>query len=164
MMQEFTIPGRLMGRNEQEYAARSHWSKAAEAKKSEQERVIWAMKQAGIRPVDRPVELAFDFYEKKQKNGSLRDHDNIRSGAVKVVQDAMKEMGIIRDDNPRMVRNSYAWFAYNQPDPRVVVKIFDYDPNGRTVRYPPIEGLGPRADAREEFLEKCDLMGIDEDG
>ena len=48
MMQKFTISGRLMGRNEFDYVSRSHWSKANEAKKQEQERVIWAMKQAGI--------------------------------------------------------------------------------------------------------------------
>jgi len=141
MMQAFTIPGRLMGRNEYDYASRSHWSKANDAKKSEQERVIWAMKQAGVKPVEGPVELAFDYYEKRQSNGKLRDHDNIHGGAVKVVQDAMKQAGIIPDDNPRIVRNSYAWFAYNQSNPRVEVKIVPYDPNGRTLYFPPIKGI-----------------------
>lgn len=141
MMQTFTIPGRLMGRNEYDYASRSHWSKAAEAKKSEQERVVWAMKEAGIKPAEGPIEIGFNFYEKRQKNGRLRDHDNIWAGAVKVVCDAMKEAGIIPDDNPLIVRNSHAWFAYNQPDPRVEVVIVDYDPNGRQLYFPPIAGL-----------------------
>ena len=141
MMQEFTIPGRLMGRNEYDYASRSHWSKAAKAKKAEQERVAWAMREAGIRPVEGPIVLAFEFHEKRQRNGRMRDHDNIRGGAVKVVLDAMKETGVIVDDSPKYVRNSYSWFAWNDPDPRIVVKITPYDPNGSTVHYPPIEGL-----------------------
>ncbi len=142
MIQKFTIPGRLMGRNEYDYASRSHWAKAAEAKRAEQERVIWAMRQAHVEPVEGPVELGFDFYEKRQRNGKMRDHDNIRGGAVKVVLDAMKEAGIIPDDNPRIVRNSYAWFAYNQADPRVEVTITDYQPEGRSLFFPPIAGLG----------------------
>ena len=141
MMQKFTIPGRLMGRNEFDYVSRSHWAKANEAKKKEQERVIWAMKQAGIKPVNCPIELVFNFYEKRQSNGRLRDHDNIRGGAVKVVLDAMKEYGIISDDNPRIVRNSYAWFAYNQANPRVEVTIIDYSREGRKLFFPPIEGI-----------------------
>lgn len=139
--QMFVVQGRLMGRNEYDYASRSHWSKAAEAKKSEQERVIWAMKQAHIEPVDYPIELAFNFYEKRQRNGRMRDHDNIRGGAVKVVLDAMKAAGIIKDDGPMFVRNTYAWFAYNQANPRVEVLITEYDPNGRTMYFPPIAGV-----------------------
>lgn len=141
MIREFTVKGRLMGRNEYDYLSRSHWSKANDAKQSEQDRVIWAIKEARIKPIEGPVELFFNFYEKHQGNGKLRDHDNIRGGAVKVVQDAMVKMGLIPDDNPRIVRNSYAWFAYNQDNPRVEVKVVDYDPNGRRLFFPPIEGL-----------------------
>lgn len=141
MIQRFEIQGRLMGRNEWDYLSRSHWSRAAEAKKSEQERVIVAMREAGIRPVDGPVELTFDYYEKRQGNGALRDHDNIHGGGVKVVLDAMKQAGIIPDDGPRHVRNTYPWFAYNQPRARVVVRVLDYDPAGRRLYFPPIEGL-----------------------
>lgn len=138
MSQRFEIPGRLMGRNEFEYAARSHWSSAAKAKRDEQERVIWAMRQAGVRPVEGPVEIGFNFIEKK---GRLRDPDNIAGGAFKVVLDAMKEAGIIPDDNPRIVRNLFCRFAYNAPNPHVEVEIMDYRPEGRTVAYPPISGL-----------------------
>jgi len=141
MIQKFTIPGRLMGRNEFDYVSRSHWSKANEAKRAEQERVIWAMREAGVRPVSGPVEIAFNYFEKRQRNGRLRDCDNIHAGAVKVVQDAMKQAGIIPDDNPKWVRNTYPWFAFNQGNPRIEVTIADYDPNGRTVYFPPIEGL-----------------------
>lgn len=150
MMQKFTISGRLMGRNEFDYVSRSHWSRANTAKKAEQERVIWAMRQAGIKPVEGPIELAFNYYEKRQRNGKLRDHDNIHGGAVKVVLDAMKAAGIISDDDPRHVRNSYSWFAYNQPKPRVEVIITDYDPNGRNVYFPPIEGLEGACNERDE--------------
>ena len=141
MIQKFTVKGRLMGRNEFDYASRSHWSKASQAKQSEQERVIWAMKEAGIKPVNGPIEIAFNYYEKRQRNGRLRDCDNIHGGASKVVLDAMKTAGIIKDDSPKYVRNTYPWFAFNQADPRIEITIADYDPNGRTVYFPPIEGL-----------------------
>ena len=141
MSQRFRIEGRLMGRNEQEYLARSHWSKAADAKRSEQERVGWAMRDAGIRSVDGPVEIGFNFIEGRPKNGRFRDEDNILGGATKVVFDQMKEQGIIKDDGPRFVRNIFARFAFNAPDPHVEVEIMDYDPNGRWVYYPPVQGL-----------------------
>lgn len=141
MSQRFEIPGRLMGRNEQEYLARSHWSKANEAKQSEQEKVGWAMAQAGIRPVDGPVEIGFNFLEGKPKKGKHRDEDNILGGASKVVFDQMKAQGIIPDDGPEHVRNIFARFAFNVPNPHIEVEIMDYDPNGRTVYYPPIQGL-----------------------
>ena len=137
MSQRFDVPGKLMGRNEQEQAARRHWSQAARMKREEQERVIWAMKEAGIRPVDGPVEIGFNFIA----SGRLRDCDNVASGAAKVVLDAMRQAGIIPDDNPRVVRNLFFRFAYGAPNPHVEVEIMDYDPEGRTVYYPPIQGL-----------------------
>lgn len=137
MSQRFTIPGRLMGRNEHDYAARSHWSKAAKAKEAEQERVGWAIAEAGVKPVEGPVEIGFNFIEA----GRLRDPDNILAGAVKVVLDQLKAQGIIPDDNPRVVRNLFFRFAYKAPNPHVEVEIMEYRPEGRTVEYPPVHGV-----------------------
>jgi len=137
MTQRFEIPGRLMGRNSQEYAARSHWSKAYEAKESEQERVGWAIAQAGVRPVDGPVEIGFNFIE----GGKLRDEDNVIGGATKVVLDQLKRQLIIPDDNPRVVRNLFFRFAFNAPNPHVEVELMPYSEEGRWVYYPPVQGL-----------------------
>ena len=137
MSQRFVIEGRLLGRNEQERAARAHWSQASKLRREEKDRVGWAMKEAGVKPVDGPIEIGFNFIESCR----LRDPDNVIGGAVKVVLDAMKESGIIPDDNPKVVRNLFFRFAYGADNPHVEVEIMEYSTNGRTVYYPPVQGL-----------------------
>ena len=95
------------------------------------------MREAGITPVDGPVEIGFNFLA----NGRLRDCDNVIGGATKVVLDAMKGGLIIPDDNPRIVRNLFFRFAYDVPNPHVEVEIMEYDPDGRYVYYLPVQGL-----------------------
>lgn len=138
--QSFTVPGRLMGRNEHDYLNRSHWSKGNEAKRNEMDRVGWAIRMAGIKPFDGPVEVGVNYIEGRPKKGRHRDVDNI-AAADKAILDALKECGVIPDDNPRVVRNVYHWFGFNARNPRVEVQVMDYDPNGRTIAYPPIAGL-----------------------
>ena len=138
MAQRFDISGRLMGRNEHDYLNRSHWSKGKEAKEQEQEKVCWSIRQAGIKPMEGPVEIGVNYIEGRKRNGKLRDVDNIAGGGDKVILDALKACGIIPDDNPKYVRNVYHRFAFNANNPHVEVEIMDYDPNGRTVYYPPV--------------------------
>ena len=152
MSQRFDIPGRLMGRNDQERAARAHWSQAARLKREEQERVGWAIREAGVKPVDGPIEIGFNFIESSR----LRDPDNVIGGATKVVLDAMKEHGIISDDNPRIVRNLFFRFAYGAEEPHVEVEIMDYSPNGRTVYYPPVQGLETEEKRSRDEREACE--------
>lgn len=141
MNQRFNIKGRLMGRNEHDYLNRSHWAKGRKAKEDEQAKVMAAILAAKLEPMEGPVEVGVTFIEGKAKNGKLRDPDNIESGGIKVILDALKECGIIPDDNPRIVRNLFFRFAYNATNPHVEVEIMTYNPEGRSVYYPPVIGV-----------------------
>lgn len=141
MNQRFNIKGRLMGRNEHDYLNRSHWAKGRKAKEDEQAKVMAAILAARLEPMEGPVEVGVTFIEGKAKNGKLRDPDNIESGGIKVILDALKECGIIPDDNPRIVRNLFFRFAYNATNPHVEVEIMTYSPEGRSVWYPPVIGV-----------------------
>lgn len=141
MSQVFRIKGRLMGRNEHDYLNRSHWSKGKQAKRDEQDRVVAAILKAKIEPMEGPIEVGINYIEGHKKNGALRDVDNIIAGGDKVILDALKEAGIIPDDNPRVVRRIYHRADFNASNPHIEVELMEYDPNGRTVWYPPVRGL-----------------------
>ena len=141
MNQRFNIKGRLMGRNEHDYLNRSHWAKGRKAKEDEQAKVAAAILAAKLVPMEGPVEVGVTFIEGKARNGKLRDPDNIESGGIKVILDALKECGIIPDDNPRIVRNLFFRFAYNATNPHVEVEIMTYNPEGRSIYYPPVIGV-----------------------
>lgn len=141
MNQRFNIKGRLMGRNEFDYYNRSHWSKGKKAKAGEQEKVVAAILAAKLVPVEGPIEVGVTFVEGMARNGRMRDPDNISGGGIKVILDALKECGIIPDDNPRIVRNLFYRFAYNASNPHIEVEIMEYNPEGRWVYYPPVIGV-----------------------
>lgn len=141
MNQRFNIKGRLMGRNEHDYLNRSHWAKGRKAKEDEQAKVMAAILAARLEPMEGPVEVGVTFIEGKAKNGKLRDPDNIESGGIKVILDALKECGIIPDDNPRIVRNLFFRFAYNASNPHIEVELMTYNPEGRWIYYPPVIGF-----------------------
>ena len=141
MNQRFAINGRLMGRNEHDYLNRSHWSKGKKAKEAEQAKVAAAILAAKLVPMEGPVEVGVTFIEGRPKNGKMRDPDNIAGGGIKVILDALKECGIIPDDNPRIVRNLFFRFAYNASNPHVEVEIMSYRPEGRSIYYPPVIGV-----------------------
>ena len=149
MSQKFTIPGRLMGRNEHDYLNRSHWSKGRKAKKQEEEKVILAIKAAKLKPISGSVEIGINYIEGKKKNHRVRDIDNIIGGGDKVILDALVKANIIKDDNPYTVKNVYHWFKFNAQKPRIDVEIMPYKCTGRCVFYPPIAGLGVRDENHE---------------
>lgn len=129
-----------MGLNEYVDAQRKFKLAGSQAKREETERVRMLIKAAKLKPYKCPVEIRIEWIEGKQKNGALRDVDNIRFGA-KFILDALVAEGILPNDNPRWVRNIYDWYKFNQTDPRVVVGIDPYNPKGRTVTYLPITGI-----------------------
>ena len=141
MNQRFSVKGRLMGRNEHDHLNRSHWSKGKKAKADEQAKVVAAVIAAKLVPMEGPVEVGVTCIEGKPRNGKMRDPDNIAGGGIKVILDALKECGIIADDNPRYVRNLFFRFAYNAKNPHVEVEVMTYNPEGRHVYYPPVIGV-----------------------
>lgn len=139
--QKFTIPGRFLGRNESERLARSHWAKANKVKREETETVSLYARQAGIKPVEGPVDVSVVFAEEVRffKNGNrkpVRDVDNIQS-AVKPILDGLVEAGVLPNDSPEWVRRVIPNVKYVKKDPHITVAIMDYEEE-RHVVYPPV--------------------------
>ena len=136
----FEIPGRLPGLNEYVGAERANRYKAAKMKRDAQDAVEWSMRAAGRPPkLDGPVEVHITWVEKRQRNGQLRDLDNIRF-AAKFVLDALVEAKVIPDDGPKVVRRLWDDFMFNSLNPRIIVEVLPYE-EGRQVEFMPITGL-----------------------
>lgn len=138
-MVTFTVPGRLDGLNRYTDANRSDPRAGARAKRANQRRVEEAIRLAGLRPVEGPVEVAISWVEGRKRNGALRDPDNIRS-AAKFVLDALVSCGVIPDDGPGVVRRIHDSYEYGSDDPHVTVAVMPYEPH-RTVTHGPVRGI-----------------------
>lgn len=141
MNQTFEIPGRFLGRNETEKLARTHYTKAAEAKKDETELAMDYAKKAKLRRVTVPSEVAIIFVEQIRyfKNGKakkLRDVDNVM-GAAKPILDGLVAAGVLPDDGPYWVRRVIPTVKYEPDNPHVTVSVMDYEPY-RIVYYQPV--------------------------
>lgn len=128
MRQAFTIQGRLTGVNEYVRACRTSPYKAAAMKRSDQDAVCWAIKAARLAPFEKPVFIKYTFYEApKRKGARLRDKSNIAGQAVKVIEDALQETGIIKDDDWDHVAGYSASFYRATDNPRIVVEIWEVE-------------------------------------
>lgn len=139
--QKFRIDGAYLGRNESERLARSHWSKANAVKRDETDMAMWCAKEAGLKPVDGPVEIMLEFNEevKFYKNGrrkKLRDCDNVQ-GAAKPIIDGLVKAGVIPDDGPVWVRRVLPVVRFVRSDPHITVVVMPYKPR-RTLTYLPV--------------------------
>lgn len=149
MMRSYTIPGRMMGRNESERLAREHWSKANEVKRDETRLSETYARAAGIGPWQGPVDVVVIFAEKVEltkrgKPKKPRDADNIQ-GAEKAIVDGIVKAGIVPDDGPAHVRRVIPIVKYVEDDPHITVAISDYSPT-LTITYPPVEIPGIKED------------------
>lgn len=151
--QSFTIPGRMLGRNEREDLARTHWAKASKAKKRETEEVERCIRAAGIEPAAGPVEVSIVFSERVEfyKNGTRkkpRDVDNV-ADAQKPILDALVNCGIVPDDGPDYVKRVLPVVKYTKGEPHITVAVLDYEP-WRRVTYPPVN-VPRTADEGDEY-------------
>ena len=125
MIQRMTIPGRLPGLNEYTRACRAHPMAGAKMKREAQDAVLWCARAARLRPHGGPVRVRYQFFEAPARKGArLRDKSNIASFAVKVIEDALVEAGLIPDDGWDEVAGYSCEFARTS-DPRIVVTIED---------------------------------------
>lgn len=128
MRQTFEVPGRLTGVNEYVRACRTSPYKAAAMKREDQDAVCRAIKEAHLKPFRKPVFVKYTFYEApKRKGARLRDKSNIAGQAVKVIEDALQETGIIQDDDWDHVAGYSASFYRATDRPRIVVEIWEVD-------------------------------------
>lgn len=118
MIQQLTIPGRLMGLNE--YTAWCRYNKHAgnRAKQDEQALIEAAIMAAKIKPVENPVMLHYLWIEPNER----RDKDNIAFGK-KFIQDALVACGILPDDGWKWVDGFTDDFAVDKQNPRIEVNI-----------------------------------------
>ena len=119
LMSKFVIQGRLDSLNEYTRANRSNKYQGASLKSENEKKVIWAILEAGVRPVDKyPVELNITWYEENRR----RDIDNIVF-ATKFIQDAFVSRGIIEDDSQRYINKLSHTVKLDRQNPRIEVEI-----------------------------------------
>lgn len=102
----FAVPDKLPGLNEYTDACRSHWSKGYRMKKDAEELIGWAIATARRKQRAKPITVPCVVYIVWHEGSRARDVDNIQS-AQKFIMDALKNSGMIRDDNRRWVKQIY---------------------------------------------------------
>lgn len=114
------IPGRLPGYNE---LTHGHWAKCQNIKDDAMELVGWVVKAEKVQPVRGKALVKITCFEPNKK----RDPSNVRSGAEKVVLDALQNQGIIRNDNWRWLEDEPARVELDRKNSRVEVEILEVE-------------------------------------
>ena len=114
------IPGRLPGLNEYVEAERRNRFKAAKMKRDAQDWVILCIKKTmrGVH-ITRPVYIRYYYVEPNRR----RDMDNIDGYGKKVINDALVEAGVLRDDGWDEIRGIVPYFSVDKDNPRIIVEI-----------------------------------------
>ena len=122
MKYRFVINKRLMGLNEYTKCNRTNKYAGAGAKKKEQQYIIYCIKQQlGNIKIDKPVVGHFTWIEENKR----RDLDNI-CFAKKFILDALVQVGILQDDNRKIVTNFTDSFKYSNSS-KVIVELEEID-------------------------------------
>ena len=122
--QTLIIEGRLPGANEYQRANRTHYHVGAKMKRQAQDTVCAAIRKAKLKPYSGAVIIHYTFYEAPKRRGAkLRDKSNISSFAIKVIEDALQETGIIKNDNWDYLADYSCKFFRASEQPRVVVEL-----------------------------------------
>ena len=115
---KFEINKRLVGLNEYTNANRYNRYAGAKKKKEEQEYIKYCiLNQLGNIKIDKPVVGEFTWIEENKR----RDLDNI-CFAKKFILDSLVELGILKDDNRKMVCGFVDKFEYADKS-KVIVKL-----------------------------------------
>ena len=119
-MVKFTIKGRLAGLNEYTESNRSNPRKGNRVKHAEQLKVSVAIRNARLTPIDKPVVVYINWYEKDNR----RDIDNI-TAAKKFIMDSLVEMKVLKDDSRRYVKQIYDCVKTDTKNPRIEVELIE---------------------------------------
>lgn len=120
MIYEFEISKRLIGLNEYTNTNRYNKYAGAKLKKDEQEYIKYCiLQQLGKIKIEKPVIGEFTWIEENKK----RDLDNI-CFAKKFILDSLVELGILKDDNRKIVNGFVDKFEYSNKS-KVIVKLIE---------------------------------------
>ena len=116
----FTIEGKLDGLNEYIKAERTNRYTAAKLKHKNQSWVCLCIKsQLRAKKIAGAAYIHYHFYEPNAK----RDWDNVSGYAHKVIQDALVECKVLKDDSQRYVVGFSDSFDIDRKNPRIEVEI-----------------------------------------
>lgn len=120
MEYKLVISDRLPSLNEYQYACRSHYTKGADMKRQ------WIMivsayinQQLRDIHIDKKVVIKYKWYEPNKK----RDLDNIAGFGKKVIQDALVESEILKNDGWGYIGGFSDEFFIDKENPRIEVYI-----------------------------------------
>ena len=114
------IHGRLDNLNDYIKACRTNQYKGAHLKaKSEHKVQAEIYEQLGSLRITRPVRMIYRWYEKDRR----RDLDNVSSFGRKVIQDALVDTGVIKNDGWKEITGFSDEFYIDKKNPRIEVEI-----------------------------------------
>ena len=113
------LSGRLPGLNEYIAAERRNKYMAAKMKRDAQNFVSACAKAQRLPRIKNPVVMEYHYYEPNRR----RDHDNVAGFAHKVIQDALVEIGVLKDDGWDEIVGFIDSFSVDKKDPRIEVEI-----------------------------------------
>lgn len=115
-----TIPGTLPNLNDYIAAERTNRHKGAQMKRDNGNIVAVAIRQClrGV-GIEKPVFMEYTWYEPNRR----RDMDNISSFGRKVIQDALVDAGVLKDDGWKYIAGFSDRFEVDKENPRIEVKI-----------------------------------------
>lgn len=114
------IPGKLNNLNDYIEAERIHRQKGAKMKADNEKVVAAAIRRCmrGVR-IEKPVFMDYKWVEQNRR----RDLDNISSFGRKVIQDALVNTGVLKDDGWKYVVGFSDRFEVDKKNPRIEVLI-----------------------------------------
>ena len=117
---KLTIWGTLPGLNDFIDANRRNYHAGAKLKKEAQFLVVTAARKClkRWRP-DGPVYMTYRWFEPNKK----RDKDNISAGGRKIIQDALVEAGVLKNDGWNDIAGFRDEFYIDKKEPRIEVEI-----------------------------------------
>ena len=116
----FTIPGRLESYNEYIEKCRRNPYEAAKMKRRDMDMAEWYMSKSDIMDLKfETIIIHLRFFEPKKN----RDKDNILGYALKVIQDSLQEMKIIKNDGWNDIENFTHDFFVDKEYPRIEVYV-----------------------------------------
>ena len=120
MMYKLILPLKLHSLNEYIDGCRKNTYKGANMKRKDQQAVEWYIRSQlrGIR-FKKPVKMAYTWFEPNRK----RDLDNISSYGRKIIQDALVNTRVLKNDGWKQIAGFSDEFDVDPKNPRIEVVI-----------------------------------------